>query len=182
MGEFLQSAGSWISQNPELFLTLVQTVAVLVAIPLALNQIKSGIKMNRASISLEFTNSHREIWSHLLTNQALERVLQEDVDVEANPPSYVEEYFVVMVTNHMSAVFDAYKEGLHRLYPNDMKDFYSMPVPHKVWRTIRDFQPKPFANYIDSLLADTSQQSKVDAEAAKSVAVPTEHDESASNL
>ena len=134
-------------------LDLVQTGAIVLVLWITFVQLRKTIKSNRAFASLQITTSHREIWSHLLTDKSLGRIIEENVDLEKEPISRKEEYFVIMVVNHMSAVYDAYKEGIHRIYPADMQQFLTLPIPNKVWNEIKPYQAKEFTSFIEEIIA-----------------------------
>jgi len=134
-------------------LDLVQTGAIVLSLWIIFAQLRKTIKSNRAFASLQITTSHREIWSHLLTDKSLERVIKENVDLGKEPVTRKEEYFVIMVVNHMSAVYDAYKQGIHRIYLADMKQFLTLPIPNKVWDEIKSYQAKDFVSFIEETIA-----------------------------
>jgi hypothetical protein len=94
-------------------LDLIQTIGLIIVLWITFVQLRKTIKSNRAFASLQITTSHREIWSHLLTDESLERIVKENVDLEKEPITKKEGYFVIMVVNHMSAVYDAYRQGIH---------------------------------------------------------------------
>lgn len=117
----------WVSDNREILialLTITQTIAIVVTLIVMAAQLKGAVRATRATIALEFTKSHRDIWINLYVEPKLERILKDDMDLVKKPPTPAEEYFVIMVTNHMASVYDAYKEGLHMIYLKDMKGFF----------------------------------------------------------
>jgi hypothetical protein len=144
-------------------LNLIQTIAIVVMLWITVVQLKSTLRADRATAALEITTSHREIWSHLLTNPALGRILDPNVDLQKEPVTVIEEFFVVLVANHMSAVYDAHKEGIHRLYPDDMRAFFILPIPRAVWARILPYQALEFSEFMNGLLAGAPRSGEVKA-------------------
>jgi hypothetical protein len=140
-------------------LDLIQTIGLIIVLWITFVQLRKTIKSNRAFASLQITTSHREIWSHLLTDESLERIVKENVDLEKEPITKKEGYFVIMVVNHMSAVYDAYRQGIHRIYPADMREFFKLPIPNKVWNEIKPYQAKEFVDFIEKLQSEEVEES-----------------------
>ncbi len=143
---------SWLSKNMVYVTQIIQTVAIIATVLVMIFQLRGSTKSNRALMSLQFTNSHREIWSHLFTNPTLERIQNDEVDLTKEPLKLTEEFFVIMVLNHMSAVFDAFKQGLHRIYIDDFIAFFKLPIPKEVWALNKQYQNQEFVKFIDNIV------------------------------
>ena len=76
---------SWLSKNMVYVTQIIQTVAIIATVLVMIFQLRGSTKSNRALMSLQFTNSHREIWSHLFTNPTLERIQNDEVDLTKEP-------------------------------------------------------------------------------------------------
>lgn len=137
---------------------MIQTGAIVSTLYITIVQLKRAMRSDRAFASLQITTSHREIWSHLLTNPSLGRIVDPNPDLTRNPITQSEEYFVIMVVTHMMAVYDAHKEGLHRIYPADMGEFFEFPIPSRVWNEIKRYQPEEFVSFIERLRSEVRSQ------------------------
>jgi len=148
--------GGWISQN---WFELVMAVCGIgglwfsaFAIRQSTQAQKEETKAQRSSNLLAITANHREIWKEFFRSPELARVIDPSADMEQQPVTPAEEFFVNMVTSHTSSVYEALKdelvieqEGLRR----DVKLFFSLPVPKAVWRKSKPLQNQDFAAFIE---------------------------------
>jgi hypothetical protein len=148
----IHTIGDWLQANSTLVVDLVQSVAIVGTLLIAYFQMRDTNRSNKAVVSLQVTGSHREIWSLLITNPELSRVVEELPDLANVPVSKLEEYFVIMVINHVSAAYDAHRQGMFRLYEADVQDFFTLPIPRHVWREARPYQGPELVEFIDGLL------------------------------
>lgn len=150
----INAVGDWLKANGKASIDLIQSLAIVGTLLITYFQLRDTNRSNRAVVSLQVTASHREIWSMLFTNRELGRVVDEHPDLAERPVTQLEEYFVIMVINHMSAAYDAYKQGMFRLYEADLRDFFALPIPRHVWDEVRQYQGPELVEFIDGLLED----------------------------
>jgi len=110
-------------------------------------------KSNRVVTSLQVTSSHRDVWSNFLADPSLARVTETDPDLQNHPITQREEYFVILVISHITAVYDAYRAGVYPFFERDIVDFLSLPIPFEVWQRIKRYQQITFSKFVDSLIA-----------------------------
>ncbi len=148
----IHTVGAWVSSNSRQILDVIQSVAIVGTLLVTYFQLRATNRSNRAVVSLQVTASHREIWTLMFTTPGVARVLDENPNLAEEPITRREEYFVIMVVNHMSAAYDAYREGMFRLYEADVRDFFTLPIPARVWEEIRPYQGPELVEFIDGLL------------------------------
>ena len=85
----------------------------------------------------------------------LARIMDSSADVEKEPVTPEERFFVGAVIAHTNSVYETLKdellvkqEGLRR----DVEQFFSLPVPRAVWTKTKLLQNQDFAAFIESSL------------------------------
>ena len=105
--------------------------------------------------SIAISQQYKQIWGEDYDSLKHGRVLAKSVDLVQQPISTEEDVFVTMLILHLSMVFRAMRngefvkfEGLQR----DVREFFALPIPKAVWRKVRPFQDRDFAQFIDNSL------------------------------
>lgn len=84
-------------------------------------------------------------------------MVETNVELEKEPVTKQEEYFVILIISHMTAAYDAYREGMYRTYKADIKDFFKLPIPANVWNNIKEYQAPEFVKFVDQLLNESRE-------------------------
>ena len=112
-------------------------------------------KARKISNLLAITANHREVWKEFFMTPKLARIMDSSADLEKEPVTPEERFFVSAVIAHTNSVYEALKdelvvnqEGLRR----DVGQFFSLPVPRAVWTTTKLLQNQDFAAFIESSL------------------------------
>jgi len=112
-------------------------------------------KARKVANLLSITSNHRELWKECLIYPALARVIDPGANVEEQPVTPAEEFFMSMAISHTSSTYEALKdelltkqEGLRR----DVGLFFSLPIPNAVWQRTKLLQNQDFLAFIDSSL------------------------------
>lgn len=104
---------------------------------------------------MKMTEQHREIWTQLITEPSLSRVLSDAADVQRKPVSREERWFVSLLILHLGTAHRAMKDGMF-LKPEglrkDIKWMFSLPVTRAVWEKMRPFQDNEFVRFIEECL------------------------------
>ena len=118
---------------------------------------KEETKARKSSNLLAITANYREVWKDFFGKPELARVIEPSADVEKLPVTPAEEFFVHLVISHTSSTYEALKdellttqEGLRQ----DVKSFFSLPVPNAVWTKTKLLQNQDFAAFIESSLTN----------------------------
>jgi hypothetical protein len=142
----------WISQN---WANLFSTAGIIASLLFTAISLRSETKTRRVANLLTITANYREVWKEFVHFPEFARVINPAADLENQPVTAAEEFFVNMVVSHTSSVYEALKdelmikqEGLRR----DIKLFFLLPVPKAVWPKTKLLQNRDFAAFIDSSL------------------------------
>ena len=151
--------GEWISQN--WFYVLSTAIGfgglwfAAFSIQKSAQAQEEEAKARRISNLLAITANHRELWKECFHNSELNRVIDSAADVVKQPIAPAEEIFMSMAISHTSSTYEALKdelltrqEGLRQ----DVKSFFSLPVPNAVWIKTKLLQNQDFAAFIESAL------------------------------
>ena len=106
--------------------------------------------------------SRREVWSHDLREENLQRFKEKNIDLQKSPITMNERNLVENALNHFNLVFVASKAGLYKMDAGDRQDiagFLSLPIPNKIWKDIKKYHKNDFVNFIDKLLKEHKQSS-----------------------
>src|ERR1035441_1846638 len=129
--------GEWISQN---FFNILSAAGIIGGLWFTAVSLRSETKTRRVANLLTITANHQEVWKEFFGKPELARVIEPSADVEKQPVTPVEEFFVHMVISNTSSMYEALKDelvtkqdGLRR----DVKSFFSLPIPKAVWTTTK---------------------------------------------
>ena len=134
---------------------IVQTLGIILTILFLAYQINRTRKMELLRFDYDLISSHREIWINLLPRPEFKRILDKKADIKKHPITPQEKQFVIFVTIHVEYCFNAKKLGIIKEEigdREDIKDFYSKPIPNKVWKELKSIYPPEFVKYMDGIL------------------------------
>lgn len=112
-------------------------------------------KTRQITLLFEIIAHHRAIWSQLYERPELARIRENEVDLEQYPITPQEELFVTQVIFQIGAIQTAVRMGVAIPFDKqdeDVRSFFSRPIPREVWRERRKLQNGVVREYIDSLL------------------------------
>ena len=99
---------------------------------------------------IALNQEHMAIWKELYGRPELSRITEEGVALDTKPLSHEERLFVTFLILHLSVVYRAMKakmfvniEGL----TEDVKAFFSLPIPKIIWKNIKSAQDKDFVAF-----------------------------------
>ena len=142
--------GDWITRH---WFDLFQTVGIIGSLLLAAYATWKDAQARRIGNSIAINGQYRTIWKDIYEYPHLARVLEKDAD--AKDISTGEELFVTTLISHLSTVFRAMKHGefvkLEGL-ENDVREFFTLPIPKAVWNKLKPVQDANFAKFIETAL------------------------------
>ena len=103
------------------------------------------------------TAGHREIWSKVYDKPELARILQTDIDLDEDPPSFQERLFVQLLILHLSSSFQAREAGMDfggDAIEADIRQFFARPIPSAVWERSREFQSPDFVRFVERAMEE----------------------------
>ena len=104
---------------------------------------------------LSLTAEHRAIWKELYGKPELQRVIDKNLDSRVRPTE-AETVFIHSIIQQAHCVFRAGQLGALMSLKGVAKDlgqFFSLPLPAKVWSEARQFHDPDFVTFIESGIA-----------------------------
>lgn len=135
------------------------SVAIAIGLLFTAYELHHGFKAHRIANLLAIQRQHLDIWAELYSHPELERVLDPDADLSAHPISRKEKLFVQSLIMHLGVVFRASKEKMltaPTAMPEDIRQFFALPIPAHVWRQSRIFQEPDFVKFVEATLEQPS--------------------------
>lgn len=117
---------------------------------------RQNIRMNRAQTLINLTAQHRSIWMKAFDLPELRQVL-DPTPLKRKKVTAQEQLFVDMIIHHVTTMLDASRRKMIRMDPGmaiDLKEFFSLPIPRKVWEDAKRFRDPRVLKYIDGLLQE----------------------------
>jgi len=143
---------NWLGEH---WFDLLQTTGIVGSLLLAAYTAWKDDRARRIGNSIAINGQYRTIWKDVYEHPALARVLEKDADVADPPISIGEELFVTTIVAHLSTVFRAMKHGeFVKLegVQNDVREFFTLPIPKAVWEKLKPFQDANFAKFVETAL------------------------------
>jgi hypothetical protein len=140
---------NWIANN---WFDLFQTGAVLLTLFATLHTIRQDTRSRKVGNAIALTNSHREMWSLLLHDPRLKRVLDAKADLSRCPPTLEEELFVQMLLLHLRMALkarEAKQEFGDENIAADVHEVFGLPIPRAVWNRTKHLQDSALKALID---------------------------------
>lgn len=141
--------GDWIFAHG---MDLLSAIGVVGSLLFTAFSLREETKTRRVGNLLTLTQNHREVWSILFRYPALYRVLDSRVDLLKQPATREELIFINLVVKHLSAVFEAMRDGL-LVRPEGMRRdvawFFSLPLPAALWEKLRPTQDQDFIEFVE---------------------------------
>lgn len=147
--------GNWFGQH---WFELFQSAGIVAGLLFTALTIRTEARARKVSNQLKITSQHQAIWTRLLDNPKLRRVLRKDVVAGGGRPiSDEEEMFIAFLVLHFSSVYQAIQADMHTApdgLAKDVREFFSLPIPKAVWERIKPLQDKEFVRFVEAIRHD----------------------------
>jgi hypothetical protein len=144
--------GTWLGQH---WFDLLQSTGIVGGLLVAAYAAWKDEQARKVGNLIALNEQYRQIWKEMYERPQLARVLQKDPDIGKQPISNEERLFVNLIIMHLHAVWRASKarlfvtvEGLEQ----DVRGFFSLPIPRSVWGKLKALQNQDFAKFMDGVL------------------------------
>jgi hypothetical protein len=141
----------WIAEH---WFDLLQTVGIVSGFAFTAHALATESEARKIGNLIALNQEHMAIWKELYARPELSRITDERAALDTKPLSHEERLFVTFLILHLSVVYRAMKakmfvniEGL----TEDVKAFFSLPIPKTIWNTIKLSQDKDFVTFIESI-------------------------------
>jgi hypothetical protein len=146
----------WISDN---WFNLLSAVGIIASLLFTAVSLRSETKTRRIDNLLDLTESHRELWTTVFDHPELSRVLDATADLSKQPITLAESLYVGLAIQHLGSAYQAMKSGIAIRQDglcDDIKTFFSRPIPKTVWEKSKTLQNKDFVGFVQTSLNSTS--------------------------
>jgi hypothetical protein len=147
---------TWIGQN---WFALIQTTLLAAGVFLIGTAILLDARARRAANLIQLTQQHRDLWERMYIQPELSRILDPEADTAKAPVTAEEEMFVAFLILHLSSTLTAMRAGLFQKLEglqNDVRSFFSLPIPGAVWKKMKPRQEPDFVRFVDRSLSSFS--------------------------
>jgi hypothetical protein len=143
---------NWLAAN---WFDLLQTLGIVGGLLFTAYAIRKDEKGRKIGNLIAINQQHHEIWKALYGRPELARVLKKEANVNSTPISDAERLFVNSLILQLSTVYRAMKEGMFvplEGLKEDIKGFFTLPIPKNIWEKIKPLQDKDFAAFVENVL------------------------------
>jgi hypothetical protein len=105
---------------------------------------------------LTLADHHRNLWGEVSEHPELKRVFEENADAVKNPPTVLEEVFINKAfAQYLTGwrIVDAGGLTTQEELEADMRWFFTLPLPHKVWEKNKGFKNQQFVEFVERALS-----------------------------
>ena len=140
----------WIGEHGK---DTLESAGLIVSLGLATASFRAEARERRVSNLMALAEGHRELWLQITDRPELARILKRHLDLKKAPVSVVEERFVHLIITHLGVTYAAMQ---NRVLPNlvgleeDVRNFFSLPIPAQVWKWSRRFQDPSFVHFVET--------------------------------
>lgn len=143
---------SWLQSD---WFTFLQSLGIVGGLIYTARSFQVDAKTRKTENLIRLTERHHKIWSQIHDSPALSRVSLANPNLEKHPITKFEELFVVSLILHLNSAYKAGKYGLFELPGNlteDIVQFFSAPIPRRIWEKYRSRQDADFVDFVESIL------------------------------
>ena len=141
---------NWISDN---WFNLVSGAGIIASLLFTAISLRSETKNRRIGSLLSLTESHRELWAQIFEHPGLARILEVEVNLSKEPMTVEESIYVGLAIQHLGSAYQALKAGIVIQQDglcDDVKSFFSLPIPKAVWTSAKPLQNDDFVKFVES--------------------------------
>ena len=144
---------AWMAQHG---FDLLSAAGIVSGLGFTAASFREDIRSRRLANLVTLTQQHRDIWEESQSNPSLARVRSSVADLYTKPVTAEETQFVMLLMFHLYCWYRAslggevnVLEGLEQ----DVKSFFTRPIPHHVWNERKAFFDRDFRHFVDDILS-----------------------------
>ena len=142
--EFLR----WVFEHGAAF---IQSAGIILGLLFTGAALRAETRSRQIENLIRITEGHRAIWTYFDERPELHRLFQHQVDLKQHPLTAEEIRFVQFLINHLLLTFRAQQRGLYgspERLKDDVRSFFSLPIPKAAWEKVRRYQDADFQIFI----------------------------------
>ena len=131
--------------------TLLQSLGIIIGFLFSGYAIWKDANATKLQNYILLTQSHREVWSMMMDNEKLGRVLEKDIPASKMELTYRERQFLTFIFLHITCSFELSKRGKIvdiEKDKEDIADLLSHPLVKKFWDDNSRFYNEDFRAFI----------------------------------
>lgn len=141
---------------------LVQTIGIVFGLIFTSASLRRDAGGRRLANLLALKQEHRELWNTIHERPELARILTKDADLIANPMTEPEEIFLRQLIVHVAVSWELIRQGTplnRQAFRNDVADFFTLPLPRKVWLAVKGAQDARFRKFLENAIEPNNPRS-----------------------
>jgi hypothetical protein len=141
--------GNWLAQHG---FEVLSAVGIIAGLGFTAASFRADTRSRRLTNLVSLTQQHRDIWEEVQSNPSLARVIDPNADVYTKTVTNQEAVFVGHLLLHLHSWYRLMREGEVRSLKGlsqDIKAFFALPIPAKVWHDRLTFFDPDFVNYVE---------------------------------
>jgi hypothetical protein len=141
--------------SAERWFDVIQTVGIIGGLLLTAHEVRKNQKARTIANTIAVNRQYSRIWHEFYERPELARILQKDTNLSKQPVSNDESLFIKTLLLHLDVVRRAMKAGVFvkiQGLQNDVRDFFTLPIPKLVWEKMKPFQDDDFVAFIENCL------------------------------
>ena len=142
--------GNWLAQHG---FEVLSAVGIIASLGFTAASFRADTRSRRLNNLVSLTQQHRDIWEEVQSNPSLARVIDPNADLYTKPVTTQEAIFVGQLLLHLHSWYRLLKEGEVRSLEGlarDMKAFFALPIPARIWEERRCFYDADFVAFVNS--------------------------------
>lgn len=133
-------------------LEILQSIGIIAGLLTSAYTIRKEGDVRRIQNLFALTKNHREIWTEVLNNRELVRILSISPDLKRNPVTEAERLFVLFLILHLASSYEARKRGMffsEAGLRRDIRQFFDLPIPRQIWQEFKKYQRPDFVSFVE---------------------------------
>ena len=132
--------------------SLIQSLGIILGLLFTGAALRAETRSRQVENLIRITEGHRALWTYFDERPELSRLFHLRVDLDQHPLTAKESRFVQFLINHIFLTFRAQHGGLLQApqhLRDDIRAFFSLPIPRAVWEKVRRYQDDDFRKYME---------------------------------
>lgn len=140
---------NWLSSN---WFSTIQSLGIIAGLIFSGISFRNLEAEERTSNLLAIKDQHDALWRTVFERPSLVRVLDPRPDLQESPVTPEEEFFVTMAIAHLNTSYRVLLQGETKpsdAVRQDVRWFFSLPIPKDVWGKIKGRQEPAFVQFVE---------------------------------
>jgi hypothetical protein len=140
--------------------SLVADIGIIGSLYFTAAYFRSDSRNRYASNLQAYADRHKALWSEVLQRKELNRLLLNEADIKAEPPTLVESKFAEIIMLHFETGWETARAGDRKRLKGlalDATQFFSRPLPRAVWKESKKYHDPGFVQFVERALEQSGR-------------------------